>query len=81
VPLVEPWQPATQVTPTSSTIPPSLPSLVAEIDSQQAQSPTVYRDNRDTSGEITQQWGFGNGPAVTILDGGVRMPDDRKDRQ
>jgi hypothetical protein len=83
VPLVEPGQPTTQVTQTSSTtssaVPPSFPNLVAEIDSKQANLLRVYTGSGDTSGEFTQQWISGNGPVITILDGGVRMPDGRKD--
>jgi hypothetical protein len=86
LPLVEPWQSTTLFTQAGSTLPPALPtSQLAQLDSQQAQPLTTYASNYGSSGEITQQWGSGNGPAVTILDGGVRMPndrdDERKDRQ
>jgi hypothetical protein len=81
VPLVEPWQPTTLFTQTGSTLPPTLPSQPAQLDGQQARPLTVYASNDGSSGEITQQWGSGNGPAVTILDGGVRMPDDRDDER
>jgi hypothetical protein len=82
VPLVEPWQPTSLFTQTGTTLPPTLPnSMVAQIDSQQARPLTAYASNDGSSGEITQQWGSGNGPAVTILDGGVRMPDDRDDER
>jgi hypothetical protein len=81
VPLVEPWQPTTLFTQTGTTLPPTLPSQLAQLDSQQARPLTAYASNDGSPGEITQQWGSGNGPAVTIVDGGVRMPDDKDDER
>ena len=85
VPLVESGQPTTLFTQTGSTLSSTLPRLFAQIDGQQAQRLTKYAINGDLSGEITKQWRFGNGLAVTILDGGVRMPeatdDERNGRQ
>ncbi|MGA7595226.1 MAG: MBG domain-containing protein, partial [Gallionella sp.] len=79
VPLVEPAQPIIQVAQTG-TVPLSLPSLIAAIDGQPSQPQMVYSGSKDITGETTQQWTYGNGPSITIVDGGVRMSDDAKDR-
>ncbi len=81
LPLVEPAQSTSQSINTGSTIAVSLPSQIAEIDSQQFQAKTRYTGSEEMPGVIAEQWGSGNGPAITMIDGGVRMPDDRRDRQ
>jgi hypothetical protein len=82
VPLVEPWQPTTLFT-QAATAPPSpmLPSQLALLGSQQDQARSVHTLKADSHGEITQQWDSGNGPVVTIGDGGVCMPTDGAERQ
>jgi hypothetical protein len=76
-PLVEPFQPTTLFTQAADAMPSPITSQLAQVDSQQALSLTSFGNDYSTSGEISQLWGNGNGPAVTILDGGVRMPGAR----
>jgi hypothetical protein len=85
VPLTEPWQPTTLFTQAGTSPTSTLNSQLAQIDSQQSQPLTVYQ-SKDVTYKDIPHWDSGNGPAVTILDGGVRMPDDntdenRKDQQ
>jgi hypothetical protein len=65
VPLVVPWQPTTLFAQAGAAPAPMLPSQLALL----------------APGAITSQWGSGNGPALTIVAGGVCMPDDRAERQ
>jgi hypothetical protein len=81
VPLVEPWQPTTLFAQAGTVPSPVLPSQLALLDSQQDQPRSVHTFKADSPGTITWLLGSGNGPAVSIVAGGVCMPDDTADRQ
>jgi hypothetical protein len=81
VPLVEPWQPTTLFAQAGTAPAPMLPSQLALLDSQQDQPRSVHTFKADSPGTITWLLGSGNGPAVSIVAGGVCMPDDTADRQ